>query len=148
LGIGGNTAVFSLFHALLLRMLPVERPQELVMFHRTGAWGSGFAYPFFLDVEKRADLFQGAVARSKIGPARLVTGGRTERVEREYVSGNYFRVLGVSAAAGRVLGDADSVTPHAHPVAVLSYDFWRNRFGGDPEVVGRRVVVGDDALTI
>jgi predicted permease len=148
LGIGGNTAVFSLFHALLLRMLPVERPEELVTFHRTGAWGSGVSYPFYLEVQKRSDLFQGVVARSDIGSAPLVAGERSQPVQREYVSGDYFHMLGVPAALGRVLAEADNVTPHAHPVAVLSHDFWMNRFGGDPNVVGRRIVLGDEPLTI
>jgi predicted permease len=148
LGIGGNTAVFSLFHALLLRMLPVARPDELVMLHRTGAWGTGVSYPFYLDVQKRSDLFQGVVARGGIGAVRLVAGERSERAQREYISGNYFGVLGVGAAVGRVIGESENVTPHAHPVAVLSYDFWQNRFGGDPKVVGQRIVLGDEPLTI
>jgi predicted permease len=69
-------------------------------------------------------------------------------VEPENVYGNYFHVLGVGAAVGRVFGDADNVTPHAHPIAVLSYDFWMNRFGGDPRVLGQHIVLGDDPLTI
>ena len=148
LGIGGNTAIFSLFHALLLRMLPVAHPDELVMFHRTGAWGRGVSYPFYLDVEKRDDLFQGVVARSDIDAARLTVGSRIERAQREYVSGNYFGVLGVGAALGRVIGESDNITPHAHPIAVLSYDFWMNRFGGDPGVLGQKVVLGEEPFTI
>jgi hypothetical protein len=148
IGIGGNTAIFSLFHAMLLRMLPVARPAELVAFNRTGAWGRGVSYRFYLDLQKRSDLFQGVVARSDIGEVRLAIGDSHERARREYVSGNYFGVLGVGAAAGRVLGERDNVTPHAHPVAVLSYDFWMNRFGGDPKVVGQGIVLGEQPLTI
>ena len=149
LGIGANTAIFTLFHALLLRMLPVVRPQELVMLNRTGAWGRGCAYPFYLETRKRTDLFQGVVARSDIDRVRFSRGGNSvDRARREYVSGNYFDVLGVGAAAGRVIGEQDNRTPHAHPVAVLSYNFWRARFGGDPGAVGQTVLVNEEPLTI
>jgi predicted permease len=149
LGMGANTAIFTLFHTLLLRMLPVVRPQELSMLNRTGAWGRGCAYPFYLETRKRTDLFQGVVARSDIDRVRFSRGGNSiERARREYVSGNYFDVLGVGAAAGRVFGEQDNRTPHAHPVAVLSYNFWRARFGGDPGVIGRIVLVNEEPLTI
>src|SRR5262249_53599494 len=111
IGIGGNTAIFSLFHAMLLRMLPVARPGELVSFNRRGARGRGVSYRFYLDMARRTDLFQGVMARSDIGDVRLDMGERHEKVHREYVSGNYFRVLGVGAAAGRVLAESDNVTP-------------------------------------
>jgi predicted permease len=149
LGIGANTAIFTLFRALMLRMLPVERPRELVMLNRTGAWGNGCSWPFYLEIAERADLFQGAVARSDIQAVTFSAGGeRVERARREYISGNYFDELGVGAAAGRLIREPDNRTPHAHPVAVLSYHFWQSRFGADPEVIGRKIVVSEEPLTV
>jgi predicted permease len=151
LGIGANTAVFSLFHTLLLRRLPVANPQELVLLYRTGAWGRGYAsYPFYLDVDKRSDLFEGVLARSGTNPVPFQAGAadRPESVARERVSGNYFQVLGIQPALGRVFTDDDNRTPNAHPLAILSYDFWQRRFGGDPAVLGRTVTVAGKPRTI
>ena len=119
LGIGANTAIFSLFHALMLRLLPVENPQELVSLYRTGGWGRGFvSYPLFQEVAKRTDLFTGVVARTGIGKVRFTPrpGDRGEFTQREFVSGNYFHVLGVTPAIGRLFTDDDNRTPGAHPV--------------------------------
>jgi predicted permease len=150
LGIGANTAIFSLFHALMLQMLPVAHPGELVSMGRRGGWGRGNSYPLYLDIQKRGDLFQGAIARSAVMKVAFHSGsaGSPETVQREFVSGNYFSVLGVVPAVGRLLTDADNRTPHAHPLAVLNYDFWRSRFGADPKVLGRSVVVDGDPLTV
>ncbi|MBZ5619678.1 MAG: ABC transporter permease [Acidobacteriia bacterium] len=151
LGIGANTAIFSMFYALMLSMLPVAHPEQLVTLYRTGAWGRGYSsYPLYLDIRKRTDLFSGVVARSSVDKVRFRSGNgdRPETAQLEFVSGNYFEVLGVAPAIGRLLTDADNRTPHAHPLAVLSNDFWRNRFGADPQVLGRTVVVDDDPLTV
>src|ERR1035438_2109655 len=133
-----------MFHALMLHMLPVSRPEELVTLYRTGAWGEGYSsYPLYLEIAKRSDLFSGVIARSGVDKARFrVGGGGAGTVQVEAVTGNYFRVLGIAPAIGRLFTDSDNVTPHAHPVAVLTYDFWKRRFGGDPAVLGR-TVVGD-----
>src|SRR5450759_1398914 len=99
LGIGANTAIFSLFHTLMLRMLPVERPQELVSLYRTGGWGGGtVSYPLFLEIAKRSDLFTGVIARAAVYKVRFTPrpGDRGEFCQREFVSGNYFTVLGVA----------------------------------------------------
>lgn len=75
LGIGANTAIFSLFHALMLRMLPVAHPEQLVTLYRTGGWGRGYSsYPLYLDIQKRTDLFQGVVARSGVDKVRFRYG--------------------------------------------------------------------------
>jgi predicted permease len=150
LGIGANTAIFSIVEQVMLRMLPVARPAELVDLYRTGGWGRGFSsYPLYLEIAQRRDLFQGVAARSGIWKQRLSSGSdRVEFAQTEYVTGNYFRLLGVGPALGRVFGDDDNRTPMAHPVAVLSYEFWRNRFGADPRVLGRTVVVDDRALKV
>ncbi len=151
LGIGANTAIFSLYHALMLRLLPVERPQELVSLYRTGGWGRGFAsYPLFLEIRKRTDLFQDVAARSGVARLRFAAGSsdRQETAGTEYVSGNYFRLLGIGPALGRLFTDNDNRIPHAHPLAVLSYEFWQTRFGGDPAVLGRAVTVENQPLTV
>ena len=151
LGIGANTAIFSLFHTLMLRMLPVENPQQLVSLYRTGGWGRGYAsYPLFLEIRKRTDLFQDVAARSGVDKVRFTSGSndRLETAQLELVSGNYFRMLGIAPAIGRLFTDDDNRTPHAHPLVVLSYDFWQTRFGGDPAVLGRSVTVAEHPLTI
>jgi predicted permease len=148
LGIGANTAIFTLVRTLLLRSLPVSHPEELVTLYRTGAWGRGYgSYPWYLEVAKRSDLFQGVIARSSVDKVHL-TGERPETLRQELVSGNYFRVLGIGPALGRLIGEDDNRTPHAHPVAVLSFDYWQRRFGGDPGVLGRSLTVNDQPLTV
>lgn len=151
LGIGANAAVFSLFHAMLLRTLPVERPEELVVLRNTGGWGSGFvSFELYQRLRDRKDLHEGLLARSGARRGRMgeANSGDSEPVRYEYVSGEYFEVLGVGAARGRVFHPSDSVTPGAHPVAVLGYDFWQRRFGGDPEIVGKQIVLEDAPFTV
>ena len=151
LGIGANTAVFSLFYALMLKTLPVRNPQQLVTLYRTGGWGNGYmSYPLYQDLRERTDIFEGVLARSGAEHVRfsVTAADRPEFVEREFVSGNYFSLLGIPPALGRVFSDADSRTPRGHPLAVLSYDFWRNRFGGDPGIIGRTVRVDEQLLTV
>ncbi|HUI56647.1 MAG TPA: ABC transporter permease [Bryobacteraceae bacterium] len=151
LGIGANTAIFSMFHTLMLRMLPVAHPEQLVTLYRTGPWGRGFSsYPLYLEVRKRSDLFSGVMGRSGPDdvPFRSGSSDRPETAQRELVTGNYFAVLGVPPAIGRLFTDGDNRTPHAHPLAVLSYDFWRSRFAADPAVLGRNIEVDKDLLTV
>ena len=152
LGIGANTAIFSLFHALMLRLLPVARPQELVSFIRIGGWGNAeiSSYPLYLSLRQQTDVFRDVAARSIPQKVRFqgARGDRIELASREFVSGNYFRLLGVAPALGRLFTDDDNRVAQGHPVAVLSYDFWRNRFGGDPGMIGRTLVAGDQTLTV
>ena len=151
LGIGANTAIFSLVRNVMLRMLPVTRPEELVYFYRTGGWGRGFvSYPMYLDVARRADVFEGVAARSGVWRARFSrpASARAEFAQVEYVSGNYFSLLGVTTAIGRLIGENDNRVPKGHPLAVLSYEFWRNHFGGDARVLGSTVVVDSQPLTV
>jgi len=150
LGIGANTAIFSLFHALMLRMLPVARPDELVSLYRTGGWGKRFcSYPLYLELAKRSDLFSGVLARTGVAKVRYTPpGGRPQFTQREFVSGNYFSVLGVAPALGRLFTGDDNRVPQGHPLVVLSYDFWQNRFGADPGVLGRKLLVDEQSLTV
>ena len=151
LGIGANTAIFSLFHTLMLRMLPVERPQELVSLYRTGGWGKGtVSYPLFQEIAKRNDLFAGVIARNGVDKVRFTPrpGDRGEFTQREFVSGNYFNVLGVTPALGHLFTDDDNGSPGAHPVAVLSYDLWRNRYGAYPGILGGKILVDEQPFTV
>ena len=164
-GIGANAAIFTLVHAVLLRTLPVTDPATLIRLGDsrdccvgTGVSDSG-AYSFFTtanyeairqNVPEFADLaaMQAGFTYRPVTVRREGASEAARSVMGEFVSGNYFSVLGVSPAIGRVLTAGDNVTPHAHPLAVLSYDFWRSRLGADPAVLGRTVVADDQLLTV
>ncbi|HUB83742.1 MAG TPA: ABC transporter permease [Bryobacteraceae bacterium] len=151
LGIGANTAIFSMYHALLLQRLPVRHPEQLVTLYRTGGWGRGFSsYPLYREIRQRGDLFSAVLGRSSVDKLlfRAGRGDRFEKAQVEAVTGNYFLALGVSPAFGRLFTDDDDRTPKGHPFAVLSYDFWKRRFGGDPAVLGQAVTVDKDHLTV
>lgn len=151
LGIGANTAIFSLFHTLMLRMLPVAHPEQLVWIHRTGGWGVGtVSEPLYREIAGRADLFNGVIASNGVQKVRFTphAGDREEFTQREYVSGNYFQVLGIQPAIGRLFTAEDNRVPGGHPLAVLNYDLWRNHFGADPAVLGRTVLVDEQPLTV
>jgi len=151
LGIGANTAIFSLFHTLMLRMLPVAHPEQLVSIYRTGGWGSGtVSLPLYREIAGRMDLFGGAVATNGVNKVRFTPrpGDRGEYTQREYVSGNYFQVLGIQPAIGRLFNAGDNRVPGGHPLAVLSYDLWRNHFGADPAVLGGTVLVDEQPLMV
>jgi len=151
LGIGANTAIFSLFHTLMLRMLPVAHPEQLVAIHRTGGWGVGtISLPLYRQIAGRADLFNGVIATNGVAKVRFVAapGGREESAQQELVSGNYFQVLGIQPVIGRLFTGDDNRVPGGHPLAVLSYDLWRNRFGADPAVLGRTLLVDEQSLTV
>jgi predicted permease len=151
LGIGANTAIFSFIDTLMLRLLPVEKPDELVSLYRTGGWGEGYAaYPLYLEFRKHTDLFAGVFARSSTDKVRFEQGrgGALEYVQREYVTGNYFEVLGVRPAIGRAFKDEDNRIPQGHPLVVLSYDFWRSHMALDPTVIGRVLTIDEQPLTV
>src|SRR5262245_4055018 len=131
LGIGANTAIFSLLNQVVLRSLPVRDPESLVLLHRefnpNGQSSSDnsesvFSYPMYRDLRERDPAFAGVVARMS-GAVRVVYGGATSGSSAELVTGNFFSVLGIGAARGRVLTPSDDVTPGAHPVAVLSHSY-------------------------
>ena len=152
LGIGANTAIFSLLDQALLRSLPVRNPQQLTILRGTGdAWEghtsshggsveSYFSYPMYKDLRDRNQAFDGliATAPADIGIAHA---GQTQYARAELVSGNYFTVLGVQPALGRLFAQADDIEPNANPVAVLSFDFWNNHLGADPSIVGSNLAI-------
>lgn len=155
LGIGANTAIFSLIDAVILKRLPVKEPQELVLFSVVGDRGVAHSinYPFYEMCRDRNQSFIGVFAASGVGRGRLTVNesggsGEVETAQQQRVSGNFFSVLGVNAVAGRTLTDSDDGTNNPQPVAIISYDFWKRRFGLDPSVIGRKIILNDTPLTI
>jgi len=162
LGIGANTAIFTLINAFLLQFLPVHDPASLVLFRdgiNTGVYSGDefqtdvFSYPFYEYLTAHNDSFED-LCPFRQGNDRVILhvsssngAGPWERAKVHLVSGNYFRVLGVSAAAGRVLAPSDD-SPNAPRAAVLSYPFWRDRFASDPAIAGKTVVLNGTAFTI
>jgi macrolide transport system ATP-binding/permease protein len=142
LGIGANTAIFSLVNTALLRPLPVSRPDRLVSLAVSGEGGSmlAFSYPAYRDYRDRNEVLDGLFA-TRLAPFSLSRGGDNQRLWGYLVTGNYFDVLGVSAARGRAFTPEEDRAPLAHPVAVISHGCWQRRFGGDPGVVGREITL-------
>jgi predicted permease len=157
LGIGANTAIFSLLDQVLLRVLPVKNPQELVKVHSAPGAFSGsmscvngtdcMSYPMYQDLRDQNQVFTGMLARLPLALS-FTAGERTERVSAELVSGNYFDVLGVGAALRRTFTQDDDRIPNGHPLVILSYRFWQRRFVGDPSILNRTVRVNDHPMTV
>jgi predicted permease len=152
LGLGANAAIFSLMDRVLLQTLPVANPEQLAVLSSFDKDGevqidNTFSYPMYKDLRDRNDVFSGVFARG--GTYLNVShGDQTERVRGELVSGNFFEVLGVRPWAGRLFTQDDDRTPSAHPVAVLSYAYWEKRFGKDPTLIGKTIVVNEYPLTV
>jgi len=154
LGIGANTAIFTLIDQILLRKLPVRAPEELVMLYQAGPHnGSNMgsrmhSYPMYQDFQQRAEPLSEVLCRRQVA-ASLGVDNQTERVQAEMVSGNYFSMLGVTPALGRVFdSQEDDQSYQGHPVVVLSYDYWVSRFARDPGVLGMKVLVNNSPMTI
>jgi predicted permease len=153
LGIGANTAIFTLFDQVLLRLMPVKNPQELVLLHMEGFhygsnWGdNSLSYPMYRDFKAGNSVFTGMFSRHA-NQFSLGFHGTTELVNGELVSGTYFPVLGVGAAIGRTFTPDDDRVPGGHPVAMLGYAYWQSRFAGDPSIVGKPLAVNGHNFTI
>jgi putative ABC transport system permease protein len=158
LGIGANTAIFSLTDQVLLRRLPVVHPEQLVELRSPGpnpgsSWsdgieGSSFSYPMYKDLrEQTMSAFSGLLATYPV--ALDISGhGASERASGELVSGNYFQALGVTPALGRMFAPEDEASGGGNPVAVLSYGYWTQRFGRDPEILNKPLIVNGTNLTV
>ena len=146
LGIGANTAIFSVVNATLLRTAPVSDPNHLV-FVFNGPSGSVFSYPDYAALRDQNNVFDGLIAWGGI-TASLNSDSQTDLVTGAIVSGNFFDVLGVRARLGRVITTSDDQTPGAHPVAVISQGLWQTRFGGDPNIIGRQLVLNGNNFTV
>ena len=157
LGIGANTAIFSLLNQVLLRRLPVRNPGELVVLKSPGpkrghVWSDGddsevFSYPLYKGLAKNTAVLDGVFARYQFA-ASIASHGQTERGSGELVTGNYFDVLGVRPTLGRVLSPADDDVQGAHPVVVLSHSYWMRHFGGDAGVLNQAILVNNTEMTI
>jgi predicted permease len=154
LGIGANTAIFSLVDALLLRRLPVSQPEQLVLLEQTMVRGGtqNMSRPLFERLREDGGVFSGLLSAQdgimSLAIGALEAAGSSEPARVQAVSGEYFQVLGTSALAGRVFTADDDRTPGAHPVAVLSHNFWTRRLGSDPAVVGRTITLARHPFTI
>ncbi len=154
LGIGANTAIFTLVDQLILRLLPVRDPRQLVMIWSTGPhMGNNrgmraASYPMYQDFQQKAPAFSYVFCRY-FAPTSISFGGRTERINAELVSGNYFEALGVQPALGRVFSpEQDDRVYKGHPYVVLSYQYWVSRFAADRSVIGKKVIVNNYPMTI
>jgi putative ABC transport system permease protein len=154
LAIGASTAAFSLIDALILRTLPVDDPRSLIHLGvRAPADtrdGLSFNYHLFRDLRDAGDRHVRLIALSDQRRVDVTFDdrGQPQPLYAQWISGDTFGLLGVDAALGRVLAATDDASPGQHPVAVLSYDLWRRRFGGDPHVLGRWVTIRDTPLQI
>src|SRR3984885_15117911 len=153
LGIGANTAIFTLLDQALLRPMPVKDPQQLVLLHMEGFhygsnWGyNSLSYPMYRDFQDHNAVFTGMFCR-RIQDFSFGFQGQTERARGEMVSGTYFPVLGVGAAIGRTFTPEDDRVPDGHPLAILSYSYWQSRFAGDSSIVGKTVLVNGHNFTL
>lgn len=154
LGIGANTAIFTLIDQILLRKLPVANPEQLVMLYQEGPHsGSNMgsrmhSYPIYQEYQKRAEPLSEVLCRRLIATSVSIDN-QTERLEAEMVSGNFFSLLGVKPAVGRVFNSQeDDQVYQGHPVVVLDYDYWVRRFAADRTIVGRTILVNNYPMTI
>ena len=155
LGIGANTAMFGLVDQILLRLLPVQNPRELVQLTvEGGRFGSNngdglgtFSHPLFVAFRDRNTVFSGLTGQM-VTSASLIGTDRNEVVSVGLVAGNFFDVLGVRAQAGRLLTAEDDKVKGGHPVAVLHYDFWRNRYAGKGDVIGSTLRLNGTPFTV
>jgi len=162
LGIGANTSIFSLMDALMLRSLPVKHPEQLMLFGsgRTSGVMDDFpqrsselySEPFLKTVREKNDVFSGIAALESMPEnvhARFAgANAELEPMHIRLVSGNYFALLGVGPALGRVLAESDDQKPGGNPVIVMSYRFWQRRFSKDAGVLGRAITFNGTALTV
>jgi predicted permease len=153
LGIGANTAMFSLLDQVVLRLLPVRDPERVVIVRETGNhYGNSYgpntiSWPMFEDLRDNNQVFSGMFCR--FPAAVTISGGdRAAQIPAELVSGSYFPVLGVGAALGRTIAPDDDAVPDSRPVVVLSYSFWRSFFDGDRRIVGRTINLNSYAMTV
>ena len=156
LGIGANTAVFSIVDQVLFRFLPASDPGRLVVLHSDGSspghmradnGETNFSLPMYRDLRDKTGVFSGIAARA--GAAVTVSWqGTSERASGELVSGNFFEVFGIRPVAGRAFSASDDVSLGGHPVAMISYAYWQQRFGGNRGVVGQKVLLNGFPMEI
>jgi len=161
LGIGANTAIFSLMNTVLLKTLPVKDPSQLTLFG-SGKWSGTiddvpsrswhlFSYPFYLQVQRDNSVFSDVTAISSMPSevhGTIGEGSEAETILAQLVSGTYFSALGVSPILGRTFREEDDRVPGKSPVVVSSFAWWMRRFGGDPSIVGKKLRIGSTVYTV
>ncbi len=172
LGIGANTAIFSLIDAVMLRSLPIRNPQQLILLEwravhepstnssynwyscpgaptipAAPAGGCSFSYPMFEQLRSRQDIFSTICAFIAAPQEHLSTNGSVSMANGFLVSGNFFATLGTRAILGRTLEPADD-QPNSQPAAMLSYAFWKSRFGGDHSIIGKPILLEKTSFTV
>src|SRR5450432_2594017 len=153
LGIGANSAIFTIADQVLLRLLPVRYARDLVFFTSPGpqngwTWGDNmFSYPMFQDFRSHNTVFDGVAARFPI-PLSLTRNNRSERIQAEIVSGTYFETLGLTTILGRGLTPDDDRLPGSHPVVVLTHHFWKSRFAANPAILNQIILLNGRAMTV
>src|SRR5215472_5615602 len=151
LGIGANTAVFSLVNSLLLRTLPVEKPEQLALLatqRQTGDPSSDFSYPEYREFAAHTNSYQGVFGFSLLDALKVSAHGETETATGVQVSGSFFETLGVHSAAGRVLITDDERASGLGFVCVISHDYWRRKFSADPDAIGKIIRLNDRPYTL
>ena len=151
LGIGANTAIFSLIDAVMWRTLPVKDPEGLVLLtHSRGtAFEGGFTYQQYRIMRQQQSRgFTDLAAWSSVRLNVSIDGNVEPTTDGQLVSGSYFSLLGVSPIAGRAISAEDDVVPNGHPVAMISYGYWKRRFGLSPSVIGRDIAISGTRFTI
>ena len=151
LGIGANTAIFSLVNTVLLRPLPVDRPEQLISLNSVSPTGENniptLSYPNYRDYRDRNEVLDGLLCY-RFAPVSLSNNGVNVRMWGYLVSGNYFDVLGVKPALGRFFTQEDDRAPGAHPVTVITYNCWQKHFAGAADTVGKSVIVNGRSFSI
>jgi predicted permease len=150
LGIGANTAIFSVVDVVLLKSLPVKDPERLVLLSHTnsGEYSDRFSYSNYEQVRDNDRTLSGVLAYHPLRLTVSVDGQPEPAINGQLVSGNYYQVLGVNAALGRTIAPEDDRTPGEHPSCVISHGYWQRRFGGDRGIIGKTIHLGGYPFTI
>jgi predicted permease len=146
LGVGANSTIFSVINATLMRSVPASEPDRLVYVFN-GTPGTIFSYPDYSELRDQNKSLDGLMAWGGI-TASLNSNDRTDLISGAIVTGNYFQVLGIGPAKGRIITPEDDKTPGAHPVVMISYGLWQRRFGGDQNIIGKQILLNGNNFTI
>ena len=150
IGVGINATIFTMVNTLLLRPLPVRAPEELVEIYSFNAeYGVPItsSYPDYLSISESATTVSGIAGHSMLG-ASMTSNGRAEMVYGEFITGNFFELLGITPQMGRLIGPDDDRVPGGHPVVVLGHGFWHDRFAGDKSIIGEALTLNGRPYTV
>jgi predicted permease len=151
LGVGANTAIFSMVNSFLLRPLPIKNPEQLTVLGmqlKKGLFQTSFSYLEFEDIQAQASSVFSDVIADELGEGGVTVSGKTEPIIVDYVSGNFFTALGIQPLMGRFILPSEGGVSSLNPVLVLGYSYWQTRFGGDPNIVGKSVLFDGTPVTV